>query len=69
MENELEGALRKKFEVFHSVNHYNYSCNMTQIAKDLGISRLKLYRWLGGEAHLNESQLDYITKFLGGLQR
>ena len=64
MDNQRELDYRKQFERFHKANAYNYSCNMTEIAKDLGISRIKLYRWLKGKARLNETQLVQIKKLL-----
>lgn len=39
---------------------------MKEIAKEMGISRQKLYQWIKGKSRLNENQLVYIKKCLTG---
>ncbi len=60
-----EDKIKQEFREFHTAYaQIPYICNLTKFAKEMGISRIKIYRWLNNKTHLTQTQLIYIKNVL-----
>lgn len=61
---DSERQLKERFVKYHQFYRLSCDLNVTKLARELGISRMKFYRWLKDKSHLNEIQLAHIKKLL-----
>jgi hypothetical protein len=61
---DIQRKLRIEFQEYHRFYRLTADCNMKEIAKEMKMPRLKLYRWMKGKAYLNEEQVAYLKKLL-----
>jgi len=51
---DTQRELRDNFIKYHRFYRFTADCNMANIAKEMGITRIKLYRWMKNKARLTD---------------